>query len=150
MKLIIVGATGFLGTELLRQALARSDVTSIVAVTRRALPASKEGNNGQGKVTNVVVKDYDVYDETAKRAFRGAEGCIWTIAITPRRSTSFPWDEVVRICQTSTLVGLRTMVESEPANPFRFVYVSGAAGERDPTKKSWYKPEYMSLRVFFF
>lgn len=73
MKLIIVGASGFVGSEVLRQSLLRTDVTSVVAVTRRALtpPAKSQ------KLENVVVKDYDQYDEEAKTAFKNADGCIW-------------------------------------------------------------------------
>lgn len=73
MKIIIVGATGFVGTEVLRQSLLRKDITSVVAVTRRALAAPTTSP----KFQNVVVKDYDDYDEVAKSAFKNANGCIW-------------------------------------------------------------------------
>ncbi|CAI6235652.1 unnamed protein product [Periconia digitata] len=146
MKVIIVGATGFLGSEVLRQALARKDITKVVAVTRRVLAENVVKADAEKKMENVVVKDYDVYDEKAKGAFAGADGCIWTIAITPMRASKTPWEEVVRVCQTSTLVGLRTIFESGPANPFRFLYVSGVSGERDQTKKPWYHTQYCLMR----
>lgn len=73
MKLIIVGATGFVGTEILRQSLLRKDITSVVAVTRRALSPS----SASPKLQNVVVKDYDQYNDEAKTAFKDANGCIW-------------------------------------------------------------------------
>lgn len=80
MKLIIVGATGFVGSEVLRQALKRSDITSIVAVTRRALPPSASENPASSaKLIPVVVPDYDQYDQSAKDAFKGADGCIWYV-----------------------------------------------------------------------
>lgn len=87
MKLIVVGATGFLGTEVLRQAVARKDITSVVAVTRRALSeSSKKGKGGEEeaqeikkKLVEVVVKDYDQYDDKVKEAFAGAGGCIWLV-----------------------------------------------------------------------
>jgi uncharacterized protein YbjT (DUF2867 family) len=73
MKLIIVGATGFVGSEILRQSLLRTDITSVIAVTRRALtpPALSP------KLQNVVVKDYDQYSDEVKTAFKDANGCIW-------------------------------------------------------------------------
>lgn len=73
MKLIIVGATGFVGSEILRQSLLRADITSVVAVTRRALTSAPQSP----KLQNVVVKDYDQYDSDAKSIFKGANGCIW-------------------------------------------------------------------------
>lgn len=73
MKLIIVGATGYVGTETLRQSLLRKDITSVVAVTRRALTSPSPSP----KLHNVVVKDYDQYNDEAKAAFKGANGCIW-------------------------------------------------------------------------
>ncbi|KAF2442989.1 hypothetical protein P171DRAFT_416292 [Karstenula rhodostoma CBS 690.94] len=142
MKLIIVGATGFVGTEILRQSLLRKDITSVVAVTRRALAPSASSP----KLQNVVVKDYDQYNDEAKTAFKNANGCIWTIAITPSKSSNYAWEEVVRVCQTSTLVGLRAMHEAGLGKPFRFIYMSGIAAERDQSKTPSFKPKYSSMR----
>ncbi|KAL5388180.1 hypothetical protein DPSP01_003169 [Paraphaeosphaeria sporulosa] len=138
MKLIIVGATGFVGTEILRQSLLRKDISSVVAITRRALTSPPSSP----KLQNVVVKDYDQYSDEAKTAFKDANGCIWTIAITPSKSSNYFWEEVVRVCQTSTMVGLRTMHEAGMGKPFRFIYMSGIAGERDQTKTPSFKPKY--------
>ncbi|KAJ4288466.1 hypothetical protein N0V90_011701 [Kalmusia sp. IMI 367209] len=142
MKIIIVGATGFVGSEILRQSLLRTDITSVVAVTRRALASSIQSQ----KLKNVVIKDYDQYDDDARSAFKGADGCIWTIAITPSKSANHPWEEVVRVCQTSTMVGLRTMYEAGVGKPFRFVYMSGIAAERDQTKTPSFRPKYSLMR----
>ncbi|KAF2870486.1 hypothetical protein BDV95DRAFT_607656 [Massariosphaeria phaeospora] len=141
MKLIIVGATGFVGKELLRQSLQRSDITSVVAVSRRALPPGTSA-----KLRSVIVKDYDQYTEEAKKEFAGANACIWTIAITPSKSSAVPWDEVVRVCQTSALVGLRAIYESGVAKPFRHIYMSGVAAERDQSKTPSFKPKYSLMR----
>ncbi|OAG01495.1 uncharacterized protein CC84DRAFT_1167705 [Paraphaeosphaeria sporulosa] len=142
MKLIIVGATGFVGTEILRQSLLRKDISSVVAITRRALTSPPSSP----KLQNVVVNDYDQYSDEAKTAFKDANGCIWTIAITPSKSSNYFWEEVVRVCQTSTMVGLRTMHEAGMGKPFRFIYMSGIAGERDQTKTPSFKPKYSLMR----
>lgn len=147
MKVIIVGATGLVGTELLRQALIHPSITTVIAVTRRALPSTLPSSP---KINSVIVKDYDHYSDEAKSAFKGANGCIWTIAITPSKSSNFPWEEVVRVCQTSTLVGLRAIHETGTAKPFRFIYMSGIAAERDQTKTPAFKPQYSLMRVSFF
>lgn len=52
----------------------------------------------------------------------------------------------MRVCQTSTMVGLRTMHEAGPGKPFRFIYMSGIAAERDQTKTPSFKPKYSLMR----
>ena len=146
MKVIIVGATGLVGTDLLRQAVLHPSINTIVAVTRRALSSPL---NDSPKIKNVLVKDYDQYSDEAKSAFKGANGCIWTIAITPSKSSNFPWEEVVRVCHTSTMIGLRAIYESGTSKPFRFIYMSGIAAERDQTKTPTWKPQYSLMRVGF-
>jgi N-acetyl-gamma-glutamylphosphate reductase len=79
MKLIIVGATGFVGNELIRQSLRRNDITSVIAVSRRPLPSSLN-EIGVTKLRSVVIKDYDEYSDEARREFSGANACIWYAA----------------------------------------------------------------------
>lgn len=143
MKVIIVGATGLVGTELIRQSLVHPSITSVIAVTRRTLAPPSPSP----KFKNILVKDYDQYATDAKSAFKGANACIWTIAITPSKSSIYPWEEVVRICQTSTMNGLRAMHDAGTAKPFRFIYMSGVAAERDQTKTPSFKPQYSLMRV---
>jgi hypothetical protein len=70
-----------------------------------------------------------------------------TVAITPSKAKAYEFDEVKRICQTSTIAGLRAMHEAGPVVPFRFLYMSGVAAERDPTKTPKFMPQYCSMRV---
>ncbi len=39
------------------------------------------------------------------------------------------------------------MHEAEVNRPFRFIYISGSAAERDPTKTPAFLPEYLLMRV---
>lgn len=57
MKLIITGATGFTGREVVKQALSNQKITTVVAISRR--PLSAEQGAGHAKLRNVIVKDYD-------------------------------------------------------------------------------------------
>ncbi|KAJ8123731.1 hypothetical protein ONZ43_g387 [Nemania bipapillata] len=148
MKLIVAGATGFVGRELIRQSLSHPKITSVVALGRsraeapETLPASADAS----KLKAVVIQDYEVYPEEVKKAFSGADACIWTVAITPSRSKTYDFEEVKRICQTSATTGLRAMHEAGLATPFRFIYMSGAAAERDPGKTPNFMPEYSLMR----
>ncbi|KIH87670.1 hypothetical protein SPBR_05245 [Sporothrix brasiliensis 5110] len=156
MKLIIAGATGYTATELIRQSLRRPEVTSVVALARKATPVPSDiapGSSDAAKFTSVVVKDYEGpydADDRVKTALAGADACIWTVAITPSKSSAYPFDEVRRVCQTSTLAGLRAIYAarggSTKTSPFRFMYMSGIAAERDQTKTPSFKPEYTLMR----
>jgi hypothetical protein len=59
----------------------------------------------------------------------------------------YDFAEVKRVCQESTLIGMKTIYEAGPGKPFRFLYVSGMAAERDQTKKPRLMAEYSLLRV---
>ncbi|KAJ7261741.1 putative nucleoside-diphosphate-sugar epimerase [Mycena haematopus] len=147
MKLIIAGATGFVAQELIRQSLRHPDVKSVVALARK--PVAPPAGANAGKLKSLVVKDYATlseYSDEVKKELAGADACIWTVAVTPVKSKSLPFDEVTRICQTSTLVGLSALHDAGLSRPFRFVYMSGAGTERDQSKKPSWMPEYSLMR----
>ncbi|KAJ7679040.1 hypothetical protein DFH06DRAFT_1315988 [Mycena polygramma] len=144
MKLIIAGATGYVAQEIIRQSLRMPQVTSVVALARK--PVVAPNGEGANKLKSVIIKNYDNYSDEVKKEFAGADACIWTVAITPSKSKSFQFDEVTRICQTSTLVGLQAMHDAGLNKPFRFIYMSGTAAERDQTKKPSWMPEYSLMR----
>jgi len=152
MQLIVAGASGFLASEVIRQALSLPKITSIIALARRPVEAPDEYYLGVGadrsKLKSVVVKEYDEYSEDVKKQFAGADACIWTVAVTPSKSRAMDFEKVRRICQEYTMIGLKAMFEARENNttPFRFVYVSGTAAERDQTKTPSFMPEYSSMR----
>ncbi|KAI0843648.1 putative nucleoside-diphosphate-sugar epimerase [Hypoxylon sp. FL0890] len=148
MKLIVSGATGFVAREVIRQSLSRSEITSVVALARKPVSAPEKlaDDADPSKLKSVVVEDYEHYSEKVKKEFAGASACIWTVAITPTKSKMYGFEEVKRICQTSTLAGLKAMHESGLSKPFRFLYMSGASVERDPAKTPRFQPEYTRMR----
>ena len=74
MKVILSGATGYIGSEVLNQALAHPSITSLVCLTRRALP---EPANGNPKVKVITFTDFLSYPPEILSQLEGAESCIW-------------------------------------------------------------------------
>jgi len=74
MKVILAGATGFIGGETLRQCIAHDSVTSILVLTRRELPKELSTSS---KVTTIIQDDFMTYSDTVLTQLAGAESCIW-------------------------------------------------------------------------
>ena len=96
MKLVICGANGYLGTELLRQSLRMPAVSTVVALARRPVSVP-EGADG-AKMRCVVVEDYGNFSADARKQLEGTDACIWygkpsrrradPTLLVPKRTTS--------------------------------------------------------------
>ena len=75
----MTGATGFVGTEVIRQALRNPAITSVIALARK--PVSRPDNSGSDENTkfeSVILKDWVTpYSESIKEQLKGADACIW-------------------------------------------------------------------------
>lgn len=144
MKLIVSGATGYLATEVLRQSLARPEITSVVALSRR--PVSAPEGLDASKLKNVILKDFNSYSEEDKKELSGANGCIWTIGITPAKAIGVSKEDLRRVHLDYTVAGIKAMHEASTAKPFRFIYLSGFAVSRDPKAKYTVGGDQLRLR----
>src|ERR1700761_4982050 len=79
MKIIITGATGFIGREVVQQCLTNSAVTSIVCISRRDLPESVKSNS---KVKVIILKDWSSFSEDVMDELTGAEACVWCVSLS--------------------------------------------------------------------
>jgi nucleoside-diphosphate-sugar epimerase len=75
MKLIVAGSTGFLGKEIITQALAHPTITTVVALGRR--PADIDETKNKSKLVNAVVPDFDHYSDDVKKQLADADALIW-------------------------------------------------------------------------
>ncbi|KAF5231751.1 hypothetical protein FANTH_13273 [Fusarium anthophilum] len=137
---VAFGATGYIGAGIIRQALTRSDITSIIAVTRRPLEQTA------ARLQNVIVPDYGTYSPAAKEAFAGAGACIWTVGVTPRHAFRMDPEEVRKVCQDYTMAGLEAMRSSGLSRPFRVAYLSAVAVPRDVNQNMWFSPKFRRIR----
>ncbi|KUJ07722.1 NAD(P)-binding protein [Mollisia scopiformis] len=147
MKLIITGATGFVGKEAVRQALHNPAVSSVVVLARKPLPQDTPGlDEGNAKLQWVVLEDWtSPYSETVREHVMNADACIWSLAVTPSKSREMDFAYVTKICSDYTINGLKNMA-AVANKPFRFVYVSGVTIERDQSKSLTFLADYRLMR----
>lgn len=74
MKLIVAGATGLVGSEIIRQALRNSYVTEVIALARKPVVID---DSSTSKLKSVVIRDYAEYPDEVKAELAGADACIW-------------------------------------------------------------------------
>ena len=70
MKVILAGSTGFIGHEVLTQCLQNPAITSVVALSRRELPAHE-------KLRVALVDNFLSYPDSVREEIKGADACIW-------------------------------------------------------------------------
>ncbi|OQE85273.1 hypothetical protein PENNAL_c0024G03192 [Penicillium nalgiovense] len=122
MKLIVAGASSLLGTE---------------------IPVQLDKSIDTSKLKNVVIRDYSEYPDDVKAEFSGADACIWTVTLTPLRTSKA---ELKRVCQDYTKLGFEAIYEAAPSRPFRFMYLSAERIPRDPTKMPVIMADYHNMR----
>jgi len=74
MKVILTGATGFIGGEVLNQALAHPKINSLICLTRKPLPDAVTSNP---KVKVINLAEFSSYAPEVLSELEGAESCIW-------------------------------------------------------------------------
>lgn len=168
MKLVIGGSTGYLGAEVVHQALNHPLITSVVALARREthIPKGVDPQIAQSKFKSLTCSDFKDYPQDVRAEISDADACIWyihigfgyryrlmlhrVIAITPARSKTYSWQEVNKICFDYAVSAADTFAKfprDGKDTPFRFLYVSGFNATQDPSKKPWFLGDYCVMRV---
>ncbi|KAI1269925.1 hypothetical protein F5Y18DRAFT_372018 [Xylariaceae sp. FL1019] len=135
MKVVITGATGFVGSEVVRQAIASDKVTQALVLTRKPLPDEFTKSE---KIKVFTIKDFSAsYSEDLLEQLSGAEACIWAIG---GRAPQFADVETARkVSVDYTLNAANAFVTHLAGNlpasqKFRFVFCSGKFAEWDDNK----------------
>ncbi|EXJ73591.1 uncharacterized protein A1O5_03353 [Cladophialophora psammophila CBS 110553] len=116
MKIIIAGATGFVGKEVVVQSIENSRISSIIVLTRRHI------------------------DKILSQHPKGAQGCVWCLG---GKVEDFPDLETARkVGVNFTLTAAHAFVKGicpslQPGQRFRFVFCSGNGAEWGQDKRLW-------------
>ncbi|KAI0156590.1 hypothetical protein GGR57DRAFT_85605 [Xylariaceae sp. FL1272] len=134
MKVIITGATGFVGSEIVRQAIANDKITQAFVLTRKPLPDEFT----KSEKVKVFTVDFSApFSEDLLGQLSGADACIWALG---GRAPQFPDVETARkVSVDYTLSAAKAFLTHLTGNlpasrKFRFVFCSGKFAEWDDNK----------------
>lgn len=122
MRIILTGATGFAGGEVLRQALLDPEITQVTALVRRPLGVT------HAKLHETIVDDFLDYSAID---FSGYDACIWCLGVS---QTAVDEARYIVITHDYTLAGARAMLAANPAT--RFCFVSGRGADQSEAARS--------------
>lgn len=146
MKIVVTGATGFVGSEVLSQLLKHPKVTSVVALSRRPLPESAQKSP---KLQTIIHSDFSVWPPSTLAGLEDVDACIWALGIAlsdieTQRKVNLEY--TMTACEAFAKQIAPVTVERSQRK-FRFVYTSGVAAVRDQQKSLWFLGKLRRLRV---
>ena len=122
MKIIITGATGMAGAEVIRQAITDDHIHEIIALVRRPLEITNP------KITTIIHHDFLNYD-AVKDHFKDCDICIWCLGISQLQVSK---EQYAVITYDYTIAAAKAMLAVNPN--IHFVFLSGNGA--DQTEKS--------------
>jgi hypothetical protein len=96
MKYILTGTSGFIGTEILAQALLNPLVTSLLILSRRPLPTI---SSVDPRMKVIVLENFLSYPDALKSELNGVKAVFWYAALP---HFSLPSFNEMRLCDWLT------------------------------------------------
>lgn len=122
MKILVTGATGLVGAEVIRQATVDKDISEIVALARK--PVGQD----HPKIRTVIHTDFLDYTFLAD-TFSGCDACLWCLGISQSQVSKQQYHVIT---YDYTIAAAHAMLKANPR--IAFVFVSGQGA--DPKEKS--------------
>ncbi|KAF3916641.1 hypothetical protein ABW20_dc0104601 [Dactylellina cionopaga] len=140
MKVIITGATGYFGGEVLRQCVASNQITSIIALVRRDLKPELQNE----KVTSIKVEDFGEFSDETLEKMKGAEGT------TPNNRAGMTMEQLKIVNEVWPTKAAEAFSKLPEGKKFRFIYTSGflVPGPEILDKKLWFAEEFRKGRAY--
>ena len=122
MTIIVTGATGMAGSEVIRQAILDESIKEIIALVRKPLEITHP------KIITVIHNDFLNYDAVADH-FKNANACIWCLGISQLQVSK---TQYTVITYDYAIAAANAMFAVNPS--IHFVFLSGNGADR--TEKS--------------
>ena len=119
MRILLMGATGMVGSGVLRVLQDDPSVTEVVVVGRRSCGAAG------GKVRELLVADLAAVESVDAAALAGLDGCIWAVGVSSMGMTEAAYAEVT---ERLTLRWAARLLELNPSMAFCYCSAAGADG----------------------
>ncbi len=116
MKLIVTGATGTAGSEVIRQALKDDTVTAVTAICRR------QPDMAHPKLTTVIHKDFLDYTGLDS-IFKSHDACIWCLGVSSQQVNEEQYEVITHMY---TVKAAQAMLHANPGIDFIFLSGEGA------------------------
>ncbi len=124
MKIIVTGATGLVGAEVVREAIKNPAITQVVAIVRKPLSIQHQ------KLKTIVHQDYLNY-ETLRNEFQNADACLWCLGIS---QTQVSKEQYEIITYDYTIAAAKALLEAQPN--ICFIFLSGAGADNSEQSKT--------------
>lgn len=122
MKIIVTGATGLVGAEVLRLAIHDNDIEHVTALTRR--PATVQ----HPKIKTLMHESFLDYSEL-EEVFKEHDACIWCLGISVSQVNKQQYQVIT---YDYTIAAAKAMLKANPG--IHFIFLSGEGA--DPKEKS--------------
>jgi uncharacterized protein YbjT (DUF2867 family) len=122
MKLIITGATGMVGSEVLRQAIADYEIEEVTAIVRRPVDITHP------KLKTIIHQNFSDYS-TLTEVFKNNDAVTWCLGISQNVVSK---EEYIKITFDYTIAFAKEMMNVNPELSFLFLIGAGA----DNTEKT--------------
>ena len=123
MNIIVTGATGLVGAEVIREAIKDDGISSITALARRPLTIPQHP-----KLNTIIHKEFMNYSGLEK-VFAINDACLWCLGISQSQVSK---EEYHVITHDYTIAAAKAMLKANPVMTFMFLSGAGA----DPEEKS--------------
>jgi len=156
MIILLTGATGYIGTEVLEQCIKHNYIEHIYCLTRKALDDKYATHK---KVTQIIHADFSQYPQYLldKLADYRIEGCIWALGRTFDKYKDKDEAEMVEIhfrIQAANALASALATRLDPnapprkqKYPFRFIFMSAWGAEQDSFRSLWFwQPVFRKIK----
>lgn len=125
MNILLTGATGFVGGEVLTQSLADPLIEQVTILVRRSVGVTNP------KLKEIILRDFLDYSKITENL--NVDACIWCLGVS---QTEVSKEQYIKITYDYTVTGMQAMLAVNPK--LRFCFLSGRAADQDEQSFSLY------------